>query len=310
MKKPIMFKQLKSLFLKLLILFLFYLYSFAASASNGIIEKSKLNDNSKVKYKLKIKNINADKTQLDKNNSSIKINYKDNELLNVLKSTYVHRTFKSFSTAKSRLKKIFTKIDQSFYCQCPMSYPSVNILNCGISQDYSLVKSDAVLEFEHVLPMSKVKDSLLKKAQKVIRSYCTKSVSRKCLLKNLEFFSYFESDMFNIRAAVKKINRLKSSKWLSFDLANFSLSVSSSNKRCNFKINDKKVVLPSNVRGDVARIMLYLDNKYEVLDLISPSEKQNFLKWSKLDPVTKQEMYLIKEIANIQNKSKIPKAWQ
>ena len=223
-----------------------------------------------------------------------------------LEITYQHRDFKSFTTAKKKLKKILQGTNQSFYCQCPMNYPHVNLKDCSINQDYGLFENDQVLEFDHVYPMAKVKKLLLKRAINVINALCKKKVTRDCLRRNLEFFSYFESDMYNIRAAVKKLNRIKSSMWFKFDLIKLSAR---SSKRCNFKLIQDKVSLPNNVKGDVARIMLYIDHHYKMLNPITDEEKNHFIRWSKLDPITLQEQYLIKSISQIQNDGKIPIPW-
>lgn len=214
---------------------------------------------------------------------------------------------RSFSSAKRKLKKIFASSRRSFYCRCPMSLPHVLVKGCSVTQNYPFREDQTTIEFEHLYPMAQLKKRLLRKIGPQMKDLCP-TLSRRCLTRKISLFSYFESDMMNIRPVIKKLNRARGAYWFALGVTDQQL-VNKKHHRCTFRIENKKFHVPHHVKGDVARVMMYLDHSYSSLDLFDPSERQIFTQWNKADPLHPREALLLREISSAQGASLPYSTW-
>ncbi|MCY4443706.1 MAG: endonuclease [Proteobacteria bacterium] len=214
----------------------------------------------------------------------------------VLSNKASHR-HSSFSSAKRYLKDIYKYIPTSFYCGCPLKMPYAHVEKCSLWQNYAFYEPKTTVEFDHLYPMQRLKERLQHKIGPLMRSMCP-TLGRKCLTKKIKLFAHFESDMFNIRPVVKKLNRLRGSKW--FNFAEMLASSSKATYKCSISFQDKTFSPPPQTRGDIARMMLYLHEAYATYELFSSQEITTFKQWHKQDPMAEKEGYIIRQIAKKQ----------
>ena len=69
----------------------------------------------------------------------------------------------------------------------------------------------------------------------------------------------------------------------------------------NVKIDDKYIEPPEQIKGDIARVYLYMDERYGLQ--ISLEQKELFRRWHRLDAVDKRECALAKIIMKVQNRT-------
>ena len=141
------------------------------------------------------------------------------------------------------------------------------------------------INIEHVYPMSWV----TKQLQCGDRSECRRNSSR---------FNQIEADLHNLFPSLKEANTLRSS---------FAFSEMQGEKKwiqeCDFEVdeNKRKVEPRDEVRGDIARAMLYMEQQYG-LDIFQ-KQKQMLVRWHETDPVTDSEIRRNQLIESIQGNS-------
>lgn len=146
------------------------------------------------------------------------------------------------------------------------------------------------LDWEHIVPASWYGQQLpcwkyAKTIKKNSRKYCAK-VNPK--------YNLMESDLLNLVPAIAEINRDRSNfKFGVLRKANLYGSV-------DFEIDFKnKIVEPrDNIKGDIARVVLYMNSKYDIN--IPSSEIKMYHTWSKSDPITAWEKKKLKLVKKIQ----------
>ncbi len=200
-------------------------------------------------------------------------------------------SIETFSEAKDVLhKKIFTEtLRVDLYCSCPYSADKViDLAACGVTPRANAARAKR-LEWEHVVPASHYGRSLT----------CWASGGRKNCASTSTYFKDFEGDLHNLRPSVGEVNGDRS------DLPYGRVSKRTNSKygSCDFRIgvdvNDRAVAEPADkVKGDVARVSLYMADKYRMP--LSSTDRDMFLKWDKLDPVSEQEKTINKLIKEFQ----------
>jgi len=131
---------------------------------------------------------------------------------------------------------------------------------------------DRKVNIEHVFPMGWV----VKQLQCKSRKQCRKS-SRK--------FNIIESDMHNLFPAQAQVNKkrgamayaeIKGERWIKSD--------------CDFEIDKRrrKVEPRKEIRGDIARAMLYMSDRYQLI--LYKKQKQLLMRWHFNDPVSAEEL--------------------
>jgi len=160
-------------------------------------------------------------------------------------------------------------------------YPKGYTLYCNVK--ITQFRRDEI-NIEHVFPMAWVKNSL----KCGTRDECRRTSS---------LFNTIESDMHNLYPSLAKLNYARQAYRFGVikgEQRNFG-------KKCDFEISKQyRVAEPMpKVRGEVARAMFYMEDRYEQLFLY---EKQAdiLLKWHKSDPPSKEEKRRNDKIEQIQ----------
>ena len=209
------------------------------------------------------------------------------------------RPAQSFQKAKLTMAEIYRDLPTSFYCGCTLNLPKVEISTCGIKQELSIPGLTADVEYEHVVPASLFKKSLLVHSQtQVLKQSCVRK-SRRCIKSSELAFSTLEGDLHNLRPVVANLNRIRGNKDAGL------IDRYHKKNGCGFKMNKDLFEPPDNVKGDVARIYLYIHHKYPSLKLVSRKKQKLYLKWHLNDPVSVMEKKINSRIKNIQGDSNI-----
>ena len=109
--------------------------------------------------------------------------------------------------------------------------------------------------------------------------------------------------MFNIRPVIKKLNRIRGTLW--FALKPLSSSQAPSHK-CSFRIHNKRFHVPHHIKGDIARVMFYLQKNYPSWELFDEADQLTFKQWNQQDPLTAAEALILRDIAHLQGSTKLP----
>ncbi len=219
----------------------------------------------------------------------------------------------SFSKAKKlALTQVYKDHHQSFYCGCSFNdKKQVDQASCGYEPRTPITKSgkenirDNRIEWEHVLPASKMGAHLAcwgnerRQFPQCVKSNGKLKSGRDCCQKVNVDFRNAHNDLVNLTPAIGEVNA---------DRSNLPYTEITGEKRsygqCDFEYDlVNKVVEPSElIRGDVARIQLYLLNKYgKDLGFEFSDTKQYMLdKWSENDPITEWEIERNKRICQAQ----------
>lgn len=186
----------------------------------------------------------------------------------------------SFSKSKRILaKEIYKDHQVSFYCSCTYSLKkkspdskkkklAPDWKSCGY-EPRKQPKRASRIEWEHVMPAHHFGKHL----------QCWKDGGRKACRKD-PVFKQMESDMHNLVPAVGEVNG---------DRSNYKYGMIPDEKRaygqCDVEIDFKaKIAEPApNLRGDIARIYLYMSDRYGTR--LSSQQRKLMLAWSKQDPV-------------------------
>lgn len=203
---------------------------------------------------------------------------------------YHNHVFKKFSSAK---KAVFQADSErkTFYCGCPYnSHKKVDTETCGFHYRKSKKRAKRV-EVEHVVPADKLcgktpewthgsKACITKKGKRYR--------GRKCASKHNALCQMAYNDLHNLRPAIGEVNNDRSDYPFVEESAGYLKKVSPYGS-CRFIIRKKTVTPPKNVRGDIARIYLYMNFAYPELHLLTEKKIEFFMRWSKMDPATKEE---------------------
>jgi deoxyribonuclease I len=205
----------------------------------------------------------------------------------------------SFGQSKVIMGNIYRDIEHSFYCGCRLDLPQIIAKGCAAVQELGGQQGMIPLEYEHVLPASVFKEALIKNMETLVFTAKCVSRSRRCMKVAETSFSILEGDLHNIRPVIGKLNRLRGNKQV------YPIENELHRSGCGFKLNKKYFEPPDNVKGDIARIHLYMDHKYASLDLISKRQKKIYYDWHKIDPPSQMERKINKRIKILQGDSNI-----
>ncbi len=219
-----------------------------------------------------------------------------------------NKIVENFSSAKTKLKRIYTILGkETFHCSCEYSLNGkIDFSICGYKINKKYKNRANKIEWEHVVPASVFGKNFIewknghekcanKKRKKTYKG-------RKCLSKVNKTFQLMESDLYNLVPAIGQVNALRS---------NYDISEINGEARnfgnCDIEIDkSKKVVEPKNeIRGDIARIYLYMDTTYPKYGIITEKNKKIISLWSKKDPASSKECKRYLEIKKIQKNENI-----
>ena len=203
----------------------------------------------------------------------------------------------SFSkTKKILLKKVYFDNQYTFYCGNPYEIKQIDGREKTViikDKKYFTSRNDSffnfwnnnprakVVEWEHVMPVEYFAKDLP----------CWKDGGRIACAKD-KIFKIMESDMMNLVPAIGEINN---------DRSNFRFGDKLPKKtqygNCEFEIDSKnKIVYPrAEIRGDIARIYLYMSKTYSIK--LSKEDRKMFEKWDLEDPISEWEIERNKRIS-------------
>lgn len=225
----------------------------------------------------------------------------------------------NFRSATRILNEEFGKTGETFFCKCPYFRRDINLKPCGFSFEnffdrqkrvewIPLVSAESMARsfasfagHESCKRVERIPTRSSMRSMGNSPSYFNYTTTPKpfdgieCVRKVDELFNRMEGDLYNIVPEVGGISDIKKDA----KLADIEVFVPQFGK-CNLKILNNLFTPPSPVKGDVARIFLYMDWAYPNRNLISPREKKLIDYWNKIDPVSEEECQRVREIQKIQ----------
>ena len=203
----------------------------------------------------------------------------------------------SFSTAKKKMyKTVYQNQGDTFYCGCSWAKKKVDLASCGLQSYFPKKqrKRSSRTEAEHIITASRLLKVNGKVRQCVIdakelgekpRAYCQKKDRN---------YKQAHNDLVNLVPAVGQVNADRSNKPF-VDKVKYE---SKTYGQCNVEISSRGIIPPDDKRGDIARIAAYMSKKYGAS--FSKRQKDLFFLWSKLDPISQEEIDRDKRIVRAQ----------
>ena len=217
------------------------------------------------------------------------------------------------------LNNEFGPSGKTFFCQCPYFRKDINLKACGFSFEDFFDRQKRVEWVPVVSPESMAKSfasfgghESCKRVDRIPTRSSMRSMGNspsyfnytatpkpfdgiECVRKVDALFNRMESDLYNLVPEVGAIAALKKET----RLADIEVFVSQFGE-CSLKILNNFLTPPSLLKGDVARIFMYMDWAYPGRNIITPAEKKLIEKWNRMDPVSKEECERARKIHEIQ----------
>jgi deoxyribonuclease I len=209
----------------------------------------------------------------------------------------------SFRAAKKILAKIYQNHRVTFYCGCEYKKKEVDHSSCGYKPKRPFYKSGKKnkrayrIEWEHVVPAHAFGQSFREWREgdpKCISKKGKRFKGRKCARKNRQF-RLMEADLYNLVPAIGEVNGNRSN----YSMADIPGEIREYGS-CDVEIKGRKVEPRPKIRGDVARIYMYMDSVYPGRGVISRKNRKLFAAWDKADPVDAWECQRAKMIEKVQ----------
>ena len=211
-----------------------------------------------------------------------------------------NQTVTSFSRAKKLAVAIYDDHPVTFYCGCGVREGHhVAPGACGYRPKGKPTSTRTKrIEWEHVVPASLFGETF--RAWTEGDPACVSSKGkpykgRRCAGKVSEQFRLMEADLYNLVPAIGELNGARS---------NFDLGVIPGEARefgaCDFEVRDRLVEPREAVRGDVARIYLYMDEAYPGRRILTGARRDLLQHWAAADPVDPWECERARRIEEIQ----------
>jgi len=188
-----------------------------------------------------------------------------------------------FSRTKKLLPQVYSGHQITFYCGCGYSGKSPDLDSCGYVPRKNRKRASRI-EWEHIVPAQAFGQSF--REWRVGDPACVNSrgkryKGRRCARKASKDFAKMEGDPVNLVPSVGEVNG---------DRSNYSYAEIPGEKRkygnCDFEIEHRKAEPREKVRGDIARVYFYMDQKYPGRGIISRKNRKLFEAWNRLDPVS------------------------
>lgn len=193
----------------------------------------------------------------------------------------------TFSQAKREAVKIYEDNLESFYCGCEIEVEGKKLVpdleSCGYEVRKQPVRA-ARIEWEHIVPAWEFGHQL----------QCWQDGGRKACGKNPEF-RQMEADLHNLVPAIGEVNGDRSNYRFGF-----LLDTPEMYGACDFKVNfkERKAQPPVEKRGNIARIYLYMADRYEFR--LSQNQRKLYEAWDRTYPATEWEIERNQQIAEVQ----------
>lgn len=114
---------------------------------------------------------------------------------------------------------------------------------------------------------------------------------KRCCRQNDAEYRKMEADLFNFIPVVSAIaDKRKDQIFMKVEKAKYVVG--------KVKIDENAIEPPDNMKGDIARVYLYMNQRYGLE--LSLEEKEDYYYWHKLDSVDKRECAIAKTIMKIQ----------
>ena len=218
----------------------------------------------------------------------------------VLLASSLHSRWRRFShsaihllgPAKVARNVIYADHHIDFYCGCAWTpnktgtSGKIDPSACGYEPRKNK-KRGRVLEWEHVVPAAYFgQDRVCWKRgnSRCVRTNGNRYRGRACCEKVDRTFKHIEADLHNLTPAVGELNG---------DRSNTPYGIVAGEPRkygaCDFETGGSPKVTepPDNVRGDAARVWLYMSDTYDIK--LTTAQRDMFKAWSEADPVDKWE---------------------
>lgn len=213
---------------------------------------------------------------------------------------------KSFSTSSRwMVEDIHTSpLNQTFYCGCGFDEDKdVDYSNCDYQPNSVNSTRANRIEAEHVMPASTLGGALQcwgdsrKAIQACYESDGDLMSSRACCEKTNLIYERAQNDLVNLVPAIGELNNLRSNK-------PFSNIIGEARDfgQCDVEVNNVNVEIRDVMRGDVARIYLYMLDAYALPLNITISDKDlmHLYYWDLKDPISNYELLRNQRICNKQ----------
>ena len=203
----------------------------------------------------------------------------------------------SFNKSKKILRDIHKEHSLTFYCQCKYKDKKPNWKSCGFTPRKDKKRASRI-EWEHILPASHfgIKFDTWKNGHPKCKNKKGKNFKgRKCTEKIYAKYRKMQADLYNLQPAIGEVNGLRS---------NYQIDIIKGEVRefgqCDIEIKNKKVEPSEKIRGDIARIYMYMEQSYPKYIKFEDRIKKLIDKWDKDDPVDDWECRRINKIQKIQ----------
>lgn len=207
--------------------------------------------------------------------------------------------FESFSKVKKLLLlNIYPDHRLTFYCGCVFDETKrVDFDSCGYVPRKNRKRARRI-EWDHVVPAEAFGHSFRewREGDPVCvdnRGFHFKG--RKCAEKASRDFRLMQCDMYNLVPVIGEVNG---------DRKNFSMALIPGEERrygaCDVEIKDRKFEPPPAVRGDIARIYMYMEETYPGHGVISGKNRKLYDAWDREDPVDAWECERAERIRKLQ----------
>ncbi len=203
----------------------------------------------------------------------------------------------SFNQAKRALRGIYADHARTFYCGCRYHGREVDHGSCGYVPRRKGKRAGRI-EWEHVVPAQVFGQSFAAWRDGHRQCVDTRGRSfsgRNCARKVSHSFRYMEADMHNLVPAIGEVNATRS---------NYDMAMIAGERRefgrCDLEIADRKVEPRADIRGDIARIYLYMDAAYPGRGIISHENRKLLQSWDAEDPVDAWECERARRIERVQ----------
>jgi deoxyribonuclease-1 len=210
------------------------------------------------------------------------------------------QTASSFSKAKSNLyKKVEGNSGLTFYTNCSWSKKKVDLTSCNLQDSFpkNHLKRASRTEAEHIIPASWMYKKNDKYRECYLKAKALGENARKYCQANDVDYRNAHNDLMNLVPVVGQLNGERSNKPFAEKLSGTKERTYRGNGRV-FKITNRVVIPDKSIRGDIARIGLYMSKTYGVT--YSKRQLMLFKKWDKEDPVSSIEINRIQRILTIQ----------
>jgi deoxyribonuclease-1 len=192
---------------------------------------------------------------------------------------------RDFQHAKQVLPRVYTGIEQTFYCGCRYSGKRIDQQSCGYQVRKNAQRASR-LEWEHVLPAWSIGH----------QRQCWQKGGRKNCSKSDDVYRKAEGDLVNLVPAIGEVNA---------DRSNFRYSVWADDPKpmygaCKTVVDfkNRRVQPRQVVRGRIARIQMYMHTEYKLR--MSEQDHKLFCVWAKAYPVDAWERLRQERIVRLQ----------